>query len=397
MRILFKILLLSFLSGLLCATSKAESKVQVDSLQVSLLTCAPGEAPYEYYGHTALRVQNTKSGQDLVFNYGIFDFDTPHFAWRFMTGQTDYTIGVSRFEAFAYSYQRHGRCVIAQVLNLSPAEEARLYAALVADWSQPGWTYRYNIFYDNCTTRALAQIKQAIDGKLILPIQENGSRTLRDILHEFSSERGPWYSFGDDLILGSELDRPAEVWTQMFSPVYAAKFMDQIEVMGTDGQRRPIVEKSEMVVQAISSEDKAFPLTPMITAVILLVLTLVIAYREISRGRQFRILDYIWMAIQGLAGCLVAFLFFISEHPAVDTNWLILLLNPLPLLYLPVKIWRDRKGLKDYYYPVLGGVLILFALTAIFNVQKYPMEIYPLALILLIRVILSLYLEAKRK
>ena len=103
------------------------------------------------------------------------------------------------------------------------------------------------------------------------------------------------------------------------------------------------------------------------------------------------------MFVQGLVGMLVAFLFFISEHPAVDSNWLIVLLNPLPLIYLPVKIWRDRKEKKDFYTPLLGGALVVFALSALLNMQKYPSEFYPLALILLLRVIVSLYFESKRK
>ena len=61
-----------------------------DSLRVSLLTCGPGEEAYSVYGHTAIRVQDQRTGEDWVFNYGVFDFDRPHFIWRFVLGQTDY-------------------------------------------------------------------------------------------------------------------------------------------------------------------------------------------------------------------------------------------------------------------------------------------------------------------
>ena len=387
---------MSLLGVLFCSTSRAEQSGGADSLRISLLTCAPGDAPYEFYGHTALRVQNSKTNQDLVFNYGIFDFDTPNFGWRFMTGQTDYTIGVSHFSSFANSYQRHGRCVVAQELNLTPAEEARLYAALVSDWSQPNWTYRYNIFYDNCTTRALTQIRKAVDGELRLPIIEDGRRTLRDILHEFSEEKSPWYTFGEDLILGSELDHPIDVWKQMFAPLYAETFLDRTSIMDTTGVSRPLVGEKEMVVQAIASDKGAFPVSPMVVSVVALLAVLMLSIWEIRKNKHARVFDNGLMFLQGLVGLLVAFLFFISEHPAVDTNWLILLLNPLPLIYLPVKIWRDKKGLKDYYFPVLALALALFALSVVFDTQKYPSAFYPLALILLIRVIMSFYFKSKK-
>ncbi|MER8307342.1 DUF4105 domain-containing protein, partial [Acinetobacter baumannii] len=52
---------------------------QADSIQFSLLTCAPGNEIYALFGHTAIRYQNFSRGVDLVFNYGMFSFNTPHF------------------------------------------------------------------------------------------------------------------------------------------------------------------------------------------------------------------------------------------------------------------------------------------------------------------------------
>ena len=49
-----------------------------DSIQFSLLTCAPGNEIYALFGHTAIHYQNFSRGVDLVFNYGMFSFNTPH-------------------------------------------------------------------------------------------------------------------------------------------------------------------------------------------------------------------------------------------------------------------------------------------------------------------------------
>ena len=75
------------------ATVRANEVVDADSMQISLLTCGPGSEVYELYGHTALRVRHEKTGADWVFNYGIFDFNAPHFTWRFMLGKADYMMG----------------------------------------------------------------------------------------------------------------------------------------------------------------------------------------------------------------------------------------------------------------------------------------------------------------
>ncbi|MBF0951716.1 MAG: DUF4105 domain-containing protein, partial [Alloprevotella tannerae] len=73
---------------------KVDEKTKVDSFVISLLTCTAGQKTYELYGHSALRVKNVKTNEDLVYNYGVFSFSEPNFTWRFMLGQTDYTVGV---------------------------------------------------------------------------------------------------------------------------------------------------------------------------------------------------------------------------------------------------------------------------------------------------------------
>ena len=322
----------------------AEQSENVDSMQISLLTCGPGDLVYELYGHTALRVQHLKTGEDLIFNYGIFDFDTPNFAWRFMLGQTDYKLGVTYFDRFAYSYARHGRFVDEQVLNLTPNEEARLWEALKKNWSDEYWTYRYNFLYDNCTTRAIAQIKSCLDGELVWPAEEDGKRSFREMLHEFTGEASPWNSFGQDLILGAEIDQPIYVEQQLFSPIYAERFVDRAYIKGADGTQRPLVSKKQQVVEIPEKEISRFPVSPMAASVLLLILVVIVSVWEIRRKHLCFALDYTLMFLQGVAGCMVAFLFFLSEHPAVGSNWLIVLLNPLPLLYIPFKVWRDRKG-----------------------------------------------------
>lgn len=53
--------------------------VPEDSLEVSLMTCSPGQEVYALYGHTAIRVNNYATGEDWVFNYGMFSFNRPEF------------------------------------------------------------------------------------------------------------------------------------------------------------------------------------------------------------------------------------------------------------------------------------------------------------------------------
>ena len=96
-RILLSIILcLSLVNG-----ARAEMKI-------SVLTCTPGDEIYALYGHTALRCRDISTGVDEVFNYGLFDFDTPNFAWRFVLGETDYMVGCTDFSNFLPEYAYRG-------------------------------------------------------------------------------------------------------------------------------------------------------------------------------------------------------------------------------------------------------------------------------------------------
>ena len=51
--------------------------------QVSLLTCGPGVEVYNQFGHSAIRMKHELRGIDVVYNYGIFDFNPPNFSLKF--------------------------------------------------------------------------------------------------------------------------------------------------------------------------------------------------------------------------------------------------------------------------------------------------------------------------
>lgn len=381
------------LSAVPCHAGDADA----DSLEVSLLTCSPGPAAYEVYGHTALRVRNTRDSSDWVFNYGMFDFRAPHFVWRFVLGQTDYYLGAVPFGIFVESYRRQGRGIEAQVLALRPDEALRVWTELVRTNSLEDWTYRYDFLHDNCTTRAADIVTRAVDGRIEWPAADS-ARTCRDIIREFAEPVSPWSRFGQDLLLGAEVDAPAGTREQMFSPVYAAGFFDGAVVEDAAGGRRPLVAgRHEVLAAAMPAADRC-PLTPMRAMLFLLAVTVGVSLWERRRRKVCRWFDYPFMLLLGVAGGVVTLLFFFSEHPAVDSNRLIVLLNPLPLLYIPVKWWRERHGRPDAaYHAAMAVALVVFGILRLVSPQRFPAEFTVLALILLVRTVNVLSLLPRKK
>ena len=85
--------------------------------EISILTCSPGKELYSLFGHTAIRVQDPKANLDEVFNYGTFDFDTPHFYLKFAQGLLPYQLSATSFRNFMLSYQMEERSVYSQPIS----------------------------------------------------------------------------------------------------------------------------------------------------------------------------------------------------------------------------------------------------------------------------------------
>lgn len=372
-----------FLSLLIIWGSMLSYAQKRDSIQFSLLTCSPGTEIYSLFGHTAIRYQNYTQNKDIVFNYGMFSFSSPNFIYRFVKGETDYQLGVNDFRSFEAEYMFRGSSVYQQILNLTYEEKLKLQNLLFTNYLPQNRVYRYNYFYDNCTTRARDQIEKCIDGDVEYP-NSVPDKTFRGIIHEFT-KGFDWEEFGIDLCLGAGADKPIGIRQQMFSPFYMRSFAESAFIKDENGNTRPLVLREEVVVDAdtVDAADSSFPFSPIACATFFLFLNVVIAFVQIVRKKIYWFWDLILYLSQGLAGCIIAFLFFFSIHPTVDSNWLILLFNPIPLFYLPFMVYNDIKRKKDKWHVINSVYLTLFILILPLIPQEINLSVLLLALGLL--------------
>ena len=353
----------------------------MDSVRISLLTCAPGSEIYALFGHSAIRYENPEKDQDWVFNYGMFSFKEPNFVMRFVKGETDYQLGVVPFRYFETEYALRGSSVYQQVLNLTDEEKVRLISLLEENYLPSNRVYRYNYFYDNCTTRARDKVEESIQGKVVYPETEK-EVSFRDIIHEFTAG-SEWGEFGIDLCLGSEADEPIDERKQMFAPFYMMEAARGAMIHRADTVV-PLVLEEFKVVDAVLEDEPAFPLSPMTCAMGLLVATAFVVGWGIRKGRPCLAWNVLMFFLQGLGGCIVAFLFFFSLHPTVGSNWLLMLFHPLVLFYLPIMIYRGIKGKKDPYHWLNVVLLTSFMILMPFISQEFNLTVLPLALSLLL-------------
>ncbi len=359
-------------------TTRDTTLAAMDSVEFCLLTCQPHDEIYSLYGHTALRYHDLRSKQDWAFNYGVFNFKAPYFVLRFVFGLTDYELQAVPMSYFVEEYRRFGSEVKEQVLNLTPEEKAALYYALAENVQPQNKIYRYNYFYDNCTTRARNIVERCIKGALQYPPSErDGEVTYREMVHACTAQH-PWATFGNDLLLGVKSDLPTDMRQQEFLPANLMQDFAQAYILNPDGSRRPLVKETRTVVPAGQQTIKSgFPLSPTWCAVILLVVSLVIIVIEFKRKTIFVWWDALLMAAQGIVGIILVVMIF-SQHPTTSLNLQLLLFNPIPLLYI-YKVWKKRK---THYWSILVAMAGLFYLGAVWQDYAKGMEIVALCLLL---------------
>lgn len=355
---------------------------QEDSIKVSLMTCAPGTEIYALFGHTALRYEDTARGEDWVFNYGMFSFNTPHFIYRFVKGETDYELGVTPYSYFEGSYAMRGSSVYQQTLNLTMAEKQKLRRLLEENYQPENRVYRYNFFYDNCTTRARDIIEECIEGKVVYPDGKEGL-SFRDIVHQYTKGH-EWDELGIDMCLGSEADEPVDARKQMFAPFYMLEAAGKATIVAGDSVRPFVLQEKKVVDVEPEGGEGGFPLSPLVCVFVLMGAVCLVGWIQLKVKKVIWIWNLFLFGVQGLAGCVIAFLVCFSTHPTVGSNWLILLLNPIPLIYLPVMVYRAIKGKKDLYHLINIVYLTLFIMIMPFVQQKFNATVLPLALCLLL-------------
>lgn len=394
-----------FLCFLLLVISSLQAWAESDSdsilaermghIEISLLTCQPHDEVYSLYGHTAIRMMNKSTNEDVVINYGVFNPETSFFVLRFVFGLTDYSMGVCGYETFLDGYRHYGSGVYEQRINMSPQEKLQFLSALYENSKPENVVYRYNYFYNNCTTKARDILLGAIDGQVVYkPVTslQRGNMSFRQLIH-LKVENHRWARMGNDLLLGVAADLNTSHDEREFLPEVLSNDFDSASVVYQDGSTKKLVAQSRWVVPPSSTMKTlsaiTFPLSPFALAcVVFFVILALVAFEVFCHKTSMPRIRYAIYAIYASVG-IVLFLMLFSKHPTVQFNLQILVFNPLFfILALPKVFGKWGK------YVILLSLCIFFAGNV---VQDYAEGVNVLALSLLLTFVPIYFGMSKKK
>lgn len=331
------------------------------ALQISILTCAPGEDVYTAWGHTAIRIIDSSKQTDIVYNFGTFDFDTPNFLLEFIKGNLNYFLSAADFQNFIYEYQYYGRSVKEQVLVLSDAEKINWQNALLKNLEGNNRYYLYNFITDNCTTRVKDGFYQFANTQ----VPPSNIKSFRTHVVEAPYQQGiPWIGLGIDVLLGAVSDQAPTALQAGFLPDL---FFEQLAAQAS-------------YIASTQNYDftKTVPVQP--TDPVYYIIGLIMVYLFVGKWNArwtviaAKIFDVSLLFIFGLGGLLLVYMSLFSLHTACHDNFNIAWIHPFYLIalifYFIKPIWAGYFG-RLFMAATIGVILISYWLPQSFSSSVY--------------------------
>jgi hypothetical protein len=347
-----------------------------DQLQVSILTLEPGSESYTIFGHTAIRIMDTTSHTDRIYNFGTFNFSTPHFYWKFLKGDLNYYLSRSRYKTYMVSSKHDQRKVWEQILDMEAGEKQEICHNLERCYNSEERFYRYDFFHDNCATRVRDAIFNAMKKTAAYDTGKYCCKTFRQLLDPFFSVNY-WYDLGINLVIGREGDREAKSYDFMFLPVYIMEILE-------DAQK---VSGKQLILDASvpgPDRNKFSYILPWIIVAFLILLSVPVRSRTV--------VFYFVVSAVGIMGLFLLFVSLISVNSGFRNNYNVVWMIP-SLLIIFIKNQKINDILKIVYASLL--VLMMFFRNNL--PQELPLTFLPWVLILVFVLIMDVQWDKMKK
>jgi len=359
-----------------------------DRVNFYLITVDVGNALWNNFGHTALRVVDEESNTDLIFNWGLFDTSVGYvtFAVNFLRGIMAYELGVSPPGWELRTYEREQRTVWQERINLNKAQKEILYKRLAWNLREENISYDYHYFFDNCTTRVRDYLNEALQGEIASQHQSLVPATFRDEVRAYYASLPP-IAVSLDVLLNSFVDRRMTEWEHMFLPLQLRnRLMDHPSSSYENGQRLNLLDDSMILMQYAPPPSRLYGYYYVALLLLLPLLYLLFNLRRISissfssspgytlkvPGINFRLLGLAGLVIalaSGIYGLMMVFGWGFSGHQVMYHNINLLLFWPTDMLGLVMAVRWLLSGkaiqINSSKYTLIGFYLFAHVLAAL--------------------------------
>ena len=365
-------------------TINAQVQLSVYS-EVSIVTAGPGTVLYEAFGHSAIRIKDPVLKLDLIYNYGVFDFNQPNFYTNFAKGNMVYSLERYDFKYFSASYKSDKRWLKQQVLNITQQQKQAFFLYLENNAKPENSKYNYDPYFNNCAT-ILRDITKTILGNKV-DFKSDDFLEKNITFRQLTNKEIPWNSwgtFGLNIIAGTKLDQNANFEEAMFLPDYVFSGFKNANLF-VRNEPQKLVKREDILLNFEEKTQKNELISPFLVFVGLLFFVLLITYKNAKNNKTSKWLDFSLLFTTGIIGVILLFLWFFSTHSTAPNNFNILWAFAPNLVISFLILIKNQPKWIHYYFKFLVILLICIPILWLAKIQTYPIVIIPLLILLSIR------------
>ena len=372
-KILRRLLFISILAHWQISTLAQDSS----RLRISLLTCTPGEELYSTFGHSAYRVVDSTSLTDIVYNYGTFNFDVDGFYLKFVQGNLLYYVSAEYFTDFKDLYQSTNRGITEQVLNLSTAEKITIQHFLNNNLKEENKYYKYDFFFDNCTTRLRDILKKHHDSAFTQKAVMPAGSSFRLAIHQYlDKNHKDWAKLGIDILLGQPCDGVMTAEQMQFLPDNLMKSLDS--------SNNPIALSSQNLYPLSDDQAKKSFFTPFVIFSLLLILIILLGFVKNKFAQAFlQGFDGLFFFLTGVLGVIIIFMWFGTDLIMYKNNFN--LIWAWPTHTIMAFFVTSKKSWVKKYFKFTAVALMAVLISWFFLPQQMNNALIPILLLLIYR------------
>jgi hypothetical protein len=284
-------------------------------------------------------------------------------------------MGLQSMTNFIYEYARSNRGVREQVLNLDEQEKLNLLSIISENYKPENRNYRYEFFYDNCSSRIRDLLVEVFKEKINFHKSTLADKnTFREIIHQYL-KYDPWLELGIDLVLGKKIDVLVSNNNLMFLPEKVESILDKSQVENESEKKNIILTKST-IVNSNKQERTSENIVKYSWGIFFI--TLILLY--LKQSHLIRVWSIMNLSVLGILGILLIFMWWGTDHQATKMNFNLLWASPLHFILI-VNILKKKSGVFYYWFLVFSLIIIFstvlfwFALIQDFNPFVKPLII----------------------
>lgn len=323
------------------------------NIDISIITAAPAEPVYIYFGHSGLSVE-IPGREGIMFDYGTFSF-SESFYHDFIFGLLYYSMSEAYESWRIDQFISEDRTTTRLPLDLSPEAKRGVIAFLSENAEPENRTYLYHYYNDNCATR-IRDIYNSAEGGGFRKWAESidTGKSFRDWSTPYMSP-SLFFALFLNYLQGPSIDEPINLYQACFLPDVLEKTIAEYEdgtpeLIYQTKTRKPVPEDYTLTIRAAA-----------VGAVAAAAIALTGSGRRNIRRTGDILAAFIYIAL-GVMSSILAFMMFFTNHDVTYMNANALIISPL--VFIPgvlhiVSIWKEKRRAIGLSVSALASIALI--------------------------------------